>query len=323
MLRIFDTYIAEAGDFVPFSEFQSFWNAGEKISHKMKGAEKMKTIYLELWEDTEYERDDGFMPNLDVTLLKTGNYEYDPSIPRPARPMVLICPGGAYAYTSGREDEPVATQFLARGYHTAVLHYSVGNSKFPKQLYDIAKAMLLIRQHAQEWEVNPDQIVVCGFSAGGHEAGMLATMWHEPFLAEHFEVESEIFRPNLAVLGYPVITSGLYTHGGSFERLAGEDQKLREYLSLEKRVTDKTPPTFLWHTATDTAVPVMNSILFAEALAEHGVNFELHIYPRGAHGLSIATREVDNNGMIGYNDPYIAGWINECLHFIDYHFQLR
>ena len=80
---------------------------------------------------------------------------------------------------------------------------------------------------------------------------------------------------------------------------------------------------YLWHTSTDEGVPVMNTLLFAQALAKHGINFECHIYPRGAHGLSIATREVDNNGRPGYNDPYIAGWVDECLHFIDYHFKLR
>lgn len=283
----------------------------------------MKTIHIELWEDAEYERRNGFMPNLDVTLLKTGNFEYDPSVPRPARPMVLICPGGGYAFTSGREDEPVSTQFLARGFHTAILHYSVGGPKYPQQLYDIAKAMLIIREHAGEWEVNPDQIVVCGFSAGGHEAGMLATMWQEPFLAEHFQTDSEKFRPNLAVLCYPVITSGSFAHKGSFDNLVGDDEKLREYLSLENRVTEQAPPVYLWHTSTDEGVPVMNTLLFAQALAKHGINFECHIYPRGAHGLSIATREVDNNGRPGYNDPYIAGWVDECLHFIDYHFKLR
>ncbi len=280
----------------------------------------MRTFRIDLWDDSEYERDDGFMPCMEVVLMKTGTYGYDPTVPCPPRPMVLICPGGGYDFTSDWEGEPAAAQYQAQGFHTAVLHYSVGKSKFPKQLYDIAKAMLLIRQHAAEWEVNPDQIVVCGFSAGGHEAGMLATLWHEPFLAEHFGAESEIFRPNLAILAYPVITSGIYAHKGSFDHLAGEDSNLRDYVSLEKRVSEHTPPVYLWHTVTDDTVPVMNSILFAEALAEHGVNFELRLYPRGGHGMSIATRDVDDNNKFGHDDPYIHGWVQESIHFIHFHF---
>ncbi len=113
------------------------------------------------------------------------------------------------------------------------------------------------------------------------------------------------------ILSYPVISSGVHAHQGSFQALLGDQQEeLRERLSLEKQVNNQTPPTFLWHTFEDASVPVENSMLFAVALRKHNIPFELHIYPSGGHGLSLANEEsmnVQNN----------FGIQEECQNWID------
>ncbi len=219
------------------------------------------------------------------------------------RPLVLICPGGAYAYTSAREGEALALQFLAMGCHAAVLKYSCAPARYPVALTELAAAMALIRRHEEEWHVEPEGVIVLGCSAGGHLAASLGTLWNESFLAKAVDVAEKdrlLLRPDGMILCYPVITSGKYAHRGSFENLLGEEagreecgkdaDSLLSGLSLETRVTEETPPAFIWHTFTDGSVPVENSLLFVSALRKAGVSTEFHMYPVGGHGLSLANR---------------------------------
>ena len=232
--------------------------------------------------------------SLPETRLVTYIQDHYQEIKIDSRPLVLICPGGAYAYTSPREGEVFAMQFLAMGYHAAVLKYSCAPAVFPTSLTELASAMILIRQHAQEWHVDPDKIIVLGCSAGGHLAASLATLWDEDFLAEALKLEKadhKLLKPDGLILCYPVITSGEFAHRGSFENLLGEREKeLSDELSLETRVSEKVPPVFIWHTYTDGAVPVENSLLFINALRKAGVSTEFHMYPCGGHGLGLANR---------------------------------
>jgi acetyl esterase/lipase len=228
------------------------------------------------------------------------------------RPMIVICPGGGYQFTSEREAEPVAIRLNGMGFHTCVLKYSVKPSVFPSALCQLAKAVGKVRDHADEWNVDTNKIIVLGFSAGGHLAASLGVFWDKEFLAEMLEYSKEQITPNGLVLCYPVIASGPNAHRGSFEALLGDKCQDAEYLdlvSLEKQVTANTPPTFLWHTFTDIAVPVENSFMFAEALLKNKVPLEMHIYPHGVHGLSLGTEEtkrVDNEMHI---QPEVANWI--------------
>lgn len=232
--------------------------------------------------------------SLPETQLITYIQDYYQEIKIDSRPLVLICPGGAYAYTSPREGEAFAMQFLAMGYHAAVLKYSCAPAVFPTSLTELASAMILIRQHAREWHVDPDKIIVLGCSAGGHLAASLAAFWDEDFLAEALKLEKtdhKLLKPAGLILCYPVITSGEFAHRGSFENLLGEREKeLGGELSLETRVSEKLPPVFIWHTYTDGAVPVENSLLFVNALRKAGVSTEFHMYPCGGHGLGLANR---------------------------------
>lgn len=232
--------------------------------------------------------------SLPETRLITYIQDHYQEINIESRPLVLVCPGGAYAYTSAREGEAFAMQFLAMGYHAAVLKYSCAPAVFPTSLTELASAMVLIRQNAEEWHVDPDKIIVLGCSAGGHLAASLGTLWDEDFLAEELGLEKSdhrLLRPDGLILCYPVITSGEFAHRGSFENLLGDREKeLGQQLSLETRVSEKVPPVFIWHTYTDNAVPVENSLLFVSALRKFGVSTEFHMYPCGSHGLGLANR---------------------------------
>ena len=213
---------------------------------------------------------------------------------RRKRPVVIICPGGSYAATSDREAEPVAFQYLAKGYHAAILRYSVEPSRYPLALLQLAQTVKYLRENAEKYHIDPDRIVLQGFSAGGHLSASLGVFWKESFIAEKLETVAEMVKPNGMILSYPVITSGEFAHVESFKNLLGEainDPVKRRKQSLEYQVSEDTPPVFLWHTVTDELVPVENSLKFFEALHRCKVSVEMHLYPAGKHGLSLANEE--------------------------------
>lgn len=220
---------------------------------------------------------------------------YEEIVPNRVRPIILICPGGAYEWCSEREAEAVAVQFLSSGYHAAVLRYDTCRNgvEFPQELVEAAEAVAYLREHAKEYAIDANHIYIAGFSAGGHLAASLGVFWQESWLAQKVGKESSCFKPNGVILGYPVITSGEYAHVGSVENLLGKQltEEKKAYISLEKQVTDKMPPTFLWHTYADESVPVENSLLFVSALRKAKVMTEFHMFPRGGHGLSLANAE--------------------------------
>jgi len=232
-------------------------------------------------------------------------YFLDSSIemrPNEKRPVILLCPGGGYEMTSDREAEPMAMQFLAMGYHVAILRYSVCPVRYPAALLQGAESVLYLKEHADEYHIDPEKIVVQGCSAGGHLAANYGIAWNSPFLTKLMGMENDPERLRVAglLLCYPVITSGEKAHEESFRNLLGEQyEEKKEELSLENQVTPDTPPTFLWHTATDETVPVENSLYFFQACLQQGVSAELHIYPVGGHGLSLANEETCRANGIG------------------------
>ena len=240
----------------------------------------------------------------------------------PDRPMVIVVPGGAYAYCSPREAEAIALKFLAEGIHAAVLRYSVAPNRYPVSALELAWSLQYCRAHAKEWHVQPDSISVCGFSAGGHLAGTLGTLWQEQVFAQVLG-SGVSWRPNSQILCYPVLTLGEFAHEGSRYNLLGEKDDpanqldKTEALSLETRVSDKTPPTFLWHTAEDGAVPVENSLMYAAACRRNNVPFELHIFERGGHGLSTC-EEITSNGP-DQIVPDNTAWMPLAIRFVKRH----
>lgn len=181
------------------------------------------------------------------------------------RPAVLVIPGGGYYMCSDREAEPIAMAFAVHGYNTFVLRYTVGEGKeFKMPLADAEEALALIREKAKEWHVTADKIAAIGFSAGAHLAAALSTMGST--------------RPNACILGYPCILSEIS------RILAFPVPSLDEY------VDSSTPPTFIFGSATDKTVPIINSVKYAEALAENKVPFEMHILPRAGTASLCALR---------------------------------
>lgn len=263
---------------------------------------------IDLWENYTYESVDpkDFRPTL-VTYILDGNKK---------RPAVLIFPGGGYAYTSPREAEPIAMQFNAAGFHAFILYYSVTPNKHPQPILDASRAMCIIRENSDKWNINGDQIAVCGFSAGGHLAASLGVYWDKQYLQVP-GINTNLTYPNALILSYPVITSGEYAHRGSFNNLLGPnaESELLYEMSLENHVNTKTPPTFLWHTFSDKSVPLENTLLFAGALRKRDIPFEMHIFPEGPHGLSLANGETATETMGIY--PHIANWIKLCIEWLE------
>ncbi len=214
--------------------------------------------------------------------------------PEVVRPAMLVIPGGGYHFIADREAEPIADIYLAAGFNCFCLTYSVGEaiksprSGNPLPLIEASRAVALIKRNAEKFHIDKDRVSAVGFSAGGHLAGSLATMWHYDFVREEAEIEYGENRLYSAILAYPVITSEKDTHVGSFRNLLSDESMPKDradFYSIEKQVSDKTVPCFIWHTATDPCVPIKGTLLMALALAKHGIPNEIHVYGEGPHGL--------------------------------------
>lgn len=232
--------------------------------------------------------------------------EIEPDIRRPA---IVICPGGGYAFCSEREAEPVALRFLTEGFNVFVVWYRTAveegeaprdhdaagwysasaEHRWPLPQHDAAAAVAYVRRNADLWHTDPDRIALMGFSAGGHLAASVSALWQRADMWQELGLAPGDVRPNAAVLCYPVICADGDAHRGSFVHLTGEkDAGAHQAYSVLNWVSGDFPPTFIWHTFTDDAVPVRNSMRMGLALADAGVTTEMHIFPRGKHGLSLA-----------------------------------
>ncbi len=237
--------------------------------------------------------------------LKGFLYEKSPAMPQMEdRPIVVVCPGGGYEHCSDREAEPIALFYSGAGFNTFVFRYSLGvDAAFPKPLTELSRAIKDIREKGDEWGISTDKIAVCGFSAGGHLAASLGTLWNLDEVKEKSGVKGEENRPNALILGYPVINSRSWM-APHLDRLVGnrDREETINYLDLEKNVTKLTPPTFIFHTYFDQVVSVEDSLSFADALAKNDIPFEMHIFTNGKHGMSLG------NELVGFNEPEAAEW---------------
>ena len=225
------------------------------------------------------------------------------------RPAMLICTGGAYQRLSDREKEPVAIDFLAKGYSAFTLDYSVASHLFPTQLIEAAMAVIYIRENSEKYSVDAMHVGALGFSAGGHLVGLLATMFDDEAVLKTFGERAKLVRPDAVILAYPVVTTNpTYYHQVTIETISNNKKSILNKISLEKKVTQNSVPAFIWHTKEDGAVPVQNSLLLASAYAEHGISFELHVFERGVHGLSLATPETAINDMNKLCNKNVAVW---------------
>lgn len=236
-------------------------------------------------------------------------------------PAVIICPGGAYMYTSSREAEPIALRFNAMGYHAFVLDYSVygggtyppqidpslpvrEESLFPNAMKEIAMTFELIHQHADEWQVDIEKIGTIGFSAGGHNVAMYANSWNKAVIQDAVTLKGKALKPAFNIVGYPLtdfvyisenMTDQTYSPEAKailiscFGTIDVTPEQLREYSPAHNVNTD-TPPTFIWTTSEDTVVHPQDSLKLAIGLAHHQIPFEVHVFEKGPHGLSLANQ---------------------------------
>ncbi len=273
--------------------------------------------------------DDDGTPYLDTYLLDDSK-QFNTGA---TRPIVIVCPGGGYMFTSDREAEPIALHFLRQGYHAVVLRYTV-NAPFPRPMIDMAKAILYVRAHAAEWHANPDKLAVCGFSAGGHLSAAAGVFWDAPWLCEAVSATPEQLRPNALILSYPVIDMAEVApvksmNDAQFDLLrqridnivfgtAAPTRAQYDQYALNLHVTPRTPPAFIWHTFDDGLVPAKNALLFASACDAQGVPYELHIFRSGVHGLATADA-VTATSPEQINRP-VQAWIELALTWLGAYF---
>ena len=215
-------------------------------------------------------------------------------------PGVVVCPGGGYTMLAmDLEGRQVADWLNNLGIAAFVLHYRLApHNRYPAPLLDAQRAMRYVRANAKLYNLDPNKIVIMGFSAGGHLAAMAATHADVGKPSDEFDRASS--RPDFLVLAYPVIScTAPFAHAWSCKQLLGDhpDPKLADLVSNEKQVTAKTPPTFLFHTNDDDGVSPENSVAFYQALRKAGVPAELHIYEHGKHGVGLAPK-----------DPVLSTW---------------
>jgi acetyl esterase/lipase len=218
---------------------------------------------------------------------------YTTAADKNVKTAVVVCPGGGYGHLAvGHEGKDIGEWFNSFGVQAFVLEYRHKGRGYqhPAPLQDVQHAIRTVRANADKYGIDSNQVGVMGFSAGGHLASSAATHFDFGDKEADDAISQTSCRPDFAILCYPVIAFGEpYTHRGSQRNLLGEDApaELVKSFSNEKQVAKDTPPTFLFHTHEDTAVPPQNSIMFYLALKENGVPAELHLFEKGRHGVGL------------------------------------
>ena len=238
------------------------------------------------------------------------------------RKAILVIPGGGYRAVCGdREGEPIAQAFVPHGYQAFVLNYYVGAEKpFPIQLVQAAKAIKHIKDNAEAYGIDPEQIFVVGFSAGGHLAASTGVLWKHPEVCGAVDVPYGYIKPTGVMLIYPVISSTEdYRHSGSFHNLLATKEPTEDQLlsvSIEKNVDADSAPAFIVHTSNDQIVDVRNSLSLGAAYKEAGLKFELHVFPNGPHGWGLGTH-VTSVGKEKFIIPAASEWVRMATVWAD------
>lgn len=237
------------------------------------------------------------------------------------RKAIIVCPGGGYVGLSEREGEPIALQYFAAGLNAFILRYSCKEKAADfRPMIEAAYAIKYIREHCEELHIDPNSVFITGFSAGGHLSACAGTYWNKPVIYEAlgYTEPNPICRPDATVLCYAVISSD--TGNGEFQSMknlcnGSDDFKEHAKYSVEKFVDEDTSPAFIWHTAEDSCVHVMHSLIYASELSKNKVPFELHVYPHGVHGLALCNKETWSEFDFMY-EPYSEGWMELSIKWL-------
>lgn len=279
-------------------------------------------------------------PNRDDVTLTSYVLEARPKMKGQEKlPAVLICPGGAYLYTSIREGEPIALAFNQMGYHAFVLDYSTyfrhkekidydkpievrPEIQFPAPMIEIAMALRLIGQHAREWKVDMDKLGLAGFSAGAHNVAMFGNQFEESHIQFPEDIELEAIKPAFMILAYGLfdlvkakILAQAHPQGQKLAQTmtlatmgqAQVDQNTLREWSPVHHINASTPPVFIWATGEDETVAASDSIEYALAMYQAARPCELHLYQKGPHGLSTAGPA--SAGESHQLNPHVATWL--------------
>jgi acetyl esterase/lipase len=262
------------------------------LREKLAAYKKPVREVLPLWADGNipYFREGNEIPSIECYPVEG------------AKGAVVICPGGAYCMRASHEGGQIALMLNAYGISAYVLTYRVKPCHYEAPLSDAKRAIRTVKSMGYE------QVAIMGFSAGGHLTCSAATLYDKGDAASDDPIERISSRPDAFVPCYPVVSFTTFRHHGSMIALLGEhagNQALQRRFSAEIQVTDDTPPAFIWHTRTDDSVPVQNSLNLANALACHGVPFELRIYPNERHGLGLAK-----------GTPIVGEWSDHCARWL-------
>jgi acetyl esterase/lipase len=228
----------------------------------------------------------GMYRNVTKPTLET----YLPKNTKGEIPAVIICPGGGYSVVV-YEGEGISTakEFAKNGVAAFVLKYRLpDNSTMPDKtigpLQDIQQAIKIVRENADNWNIDVTKIGIMGFSAGGHVASTAATHYKKAFIKND---NNTSLRPDFQILVYPVISmQDNLTHADSRTKLLGENpsKEVIDYFSNELQTDTSCPAAYLTHAADDNLVDVDNTINYFEKLRKNNVPVEMHIYPKGGHG---------------------------------------
>ncbi len=247
--------------------------------------------------------------NLECLIIKN-SIEIDINKKRKA---ILVLPGGGYEMVSDREATPIALKFLSEDISVFILKYSVKGSYFPIPMLEVFAAIDYINKYSDEFNIS--NVSLCGFSAGGHLAGIASKFSEDAKYLNMIDVSN--LNINGVILNYPVLDFTTYAHEGSRDALTNNDEALYDLLSVQKNLT-KFPKAFIWHTLEDQIVHPMNSILLSQELIKLNSFHELHLFPKGVHGLSLGNSITSN---LNYPSicPTTEIWMKLCLEFIKNH----
>ncbi len=253
---------------------------------------------MQLWPESLCQ--DEFKPFLESYLLPEDGNRY---------PVIVIFPGGGYHKRAPHEGKDIALAFNKLGFQAVVVQYRVAPARYPAPQRDAFRAIKLVRANAEKWNIIPDQLVTCGFSAGGHLTASTGTLFDSIEANANDGADGQSQRPDAMILSYPVISfCDEWGHVGSGDNLLGDKKdEFIDEINMANRVTANTPPAFLWHTAADGAVPLANSLRFVEAMRSYELTVGLHVFPDGHHGLGLAPE-----------NPEIAQWPQLAQYFLRY-----
>lgn len=232
------------------------------------------------------------------------------------RPLVIICPGGAFKFLTDREAQPIAFKFNSLGMHALVLHYQLvdgKNSVYPLALQELATTLDWLKTQSQTHQIDLKKVILIGFSAGSHVVADFNSIMLDPDQSEKIYPDLQV-KPAANILCYPVIDMTL--GWPKEEEWAMKIAPDIYYWQAQEHLTEHGKPTFIWQTVTDKTVPVMNSILYAQKMDMLGIPYEMHLFGSGDHGLSLATHVTQNIGNTANLNEYDSKWWELCVNWL-------